>query len=216
MKEYHKIHTVFKRDSETKFKSLLIGEWSLPEFNYLQNNRWMFTEKVDGMNIRVQWFYENREIKFAGKTDRAQIPTFLHETLLSMFTRHQMEQVFAETDACLYGEGYGAKIQKGGNYLRDSVSFVLFDVRIGNWWLKRNDVQNIADSLGIKRVPVVGAGTLHDMVELVKGGFNSRWGNFQAEGVVAVPAVELKTRSGQRVITKLKCKDFVGITRGDP
>ncbi|MBU1082564.1 MAG: hypothetical protein KKB59_18905, partial [Spirochaetes bacterium] len=48
MQKYHKIQTVFKRDPETKFKTLLIGDFALPEFEYLKNNLWVYTEKVDG------------------------------------------------------------------------------------------------------------------------------------------------------------------------
>ena len=38
MKEYHKIITVFERDSETKFKTLKEGIFATPEFDYLKNN----------------------------------------------------------------------------------------------------------------------------------------------------------------------------------
>jgi len=57
-------------------------------------------------------------------------------------------------------------------------------------------------------VPIIGMGTLHEMVELAKTGFKSRWGDFMAEGVVAKPAVELKSRNGERIITKIKYKDL--------
>jgi len=50
MKEYHKIETLLDRDE--KFK-VIQGKWRLPEFEYLQDNQWMFTEKVDGTNIRI-------------------------------------------------------------------------------------------------------------------------------------------------------------------
>ena len=53
MKEYHKIHTVFKRDPANKYRTLLMGEYSHPEFAYLRYNDWVFTEKVDGTNIRI-------------------------------------------------------------------------------------------------------------------------------------------------------------------
>jgi hypothetical protein len=53
MKEYHKIQTIFKRDMTNKAKSLFEGRWTMPEFEYLANNTWVFTEKVDGTNIRV-------------------------------------------------------------------------------------------------------------------------------------------------------------------
>ena len=46
------------------------------------------------------------------------------------------------------------------------------------------------------------------MVDFVRHGFPSQWGDFTAEGVVARPKVELKTRNGARIITKLKHIDF--------
>ena len=44
--------------------------------------------------------------------------------------------------------------------------------------------------------------------ELARKGFNSYWGDFKAEGIVARPAFELKARNGKRLITKIKYKDF--------
>lgn len=41
---YHKIQSVFKRDER---KKMLHGEWSRPEIEYLADNMWEFTEKVD-------------------------------------------------------------------------------------------------------------------------------------------------------------------------
>ena len=74
--------------------------------------------------------------------------------------------------------------------------------------MKREDVEDIAKKLGLDIVPVLGGGTLGDLVRIVKAGFNSRWGDFPAEGIVARPKVELIARNGQRIITKLKHKDF--------
>ena len=208
---YPKIQTVFKRDPDTRFKTLLLGEYSMPEFEYLKNNTWSFSEKVDGINTRILW--DGERITFGGKTDRAQISAFLFQRLQEIFPPDifRAEEIFdLDVDnACLYGEGYGAKIQKGGgNYKPNGVDFVLFDVRVGHWWLKREDVLNIAVKLGIDVVPVVGIGTLDEMITMARSGYKSTWGGFVAEGIVARPLVELKTRSGQRVITKIKYKDF--------
>jgi len=117
------------------------------------------------------------------------------------------KELFAD-GVCLYGEGYGAKIQKGGGNYRQDQDFVLFDVKIGDWWLQRSDVKDVAGKLGLDVVPVIGSGTLAEMVEQTRQGFDSIWGNFKAEGIVARPAIELKTRSGHRIITKIKYKDF--------
>ena len=207
MREYQKIQTIFKRDEKGH---ILLGDWSLPEFEYLQNNIWTFTEKVDGTNIRVIWNGEN--IIFAGKTDKAQIPAFLLQRLQEIFNKKQIFQnVFPldnKVEVCLYGEGYGKGIQKGENYIKDGVDFILFDILIGNIFLKREDIEDIALRFGIKVVPVVKEGTLNQMIDLVKNGFNSAWGDFIAEGIVARPKVELRDRRGFRVITKLKNKDF--------
>jgi hypothetical protein len=109
----------------------------------------------------------------------------------------------------LYGEGFGERIQKVGHkYIPDGVGFVLFDVRVGDVWLKRGDVYEIASRLGIPHVPVVRAATLPEAAVLVRNGIRSAWGDFEAEGVVARPTVELQTRFGRRVIGKLKTKDF--------
>ncbi len=53
MREYHKIQTVFLRDPETNHRTLLEGQYAEPAFEFLAGNRWVFTEKVDGTNIRI-------------------------------------------------------------------------------------------------------------------------------------------------------------------
>lgn len=211
MKKYHKIKTVFKRDPENNFKTLLEGEYSLPEFEYLANDEWVYTEKVNGTNIRVMFETDTEDqLSFAGKNNNSQIPTFLSAKLGKEFLPKL--DLFKDTfdrSVCLYGEGHGAKIQNGGGNYRKDQGFVLFDIKIDNWWLKRNDIETIAKGLGIEIVPIIGVGTLPEMVGIVKSGLKSTWGDFQAEGIVARPTVELATRSGQRVITKLKYNDFI-------
>lgn len=210
MKTYHKIQTIFKRDPDTKHKTIIEGDYSLPEFEFLANNEWVFTEKVDGTNIRVMY---DGTVKFGGKSDNAQIPSKLVERLIQRFPdTKQLSSVFSfeNPEVCLYGEGYGAKIQKGGGNYRPDQDFVLFDVKVGDFWLQREDVEDVAKKLGLGVVPIIGTGTLHDCVNIVKQGIQSEWGEFQAEGIVARPKTELCCRNGDRIITKLKCKDFNG------
>ena len=210
VREYHKIQTVFKRDPETKFRTLLEGDYALPEFEYLTDNEWAFTEKVDGTNIRVM--IDDGRVVFGGKTDNAQIPAFLVDRLNERFQTTLQRRVLAEIfpdGGCLYGEGYGAKIQKGGGNYRSDQDFVLFDVKVGDWWLERVNVEDVAGKLGLDVVPIIGVGTLSGMISAVRSTFNSRWGLFEAEGIVARPKTELCARSGHRIITKIKHKDFV-------
>ncbi len=209
MTEYHKIETVYLRNPETKYRTLLMGQYAKPEFAYLAENEWVLTEKVDGTNIRVIVSADGKLI-FGGKTDDAQIPAFLVSKLEArFFPQHARLQEMFPDGGCLYGEGYGARIQKvGGNYRLD-VDFVLFDVKVGDWWLQRHDVGVVAEKLSLDSVPIIGVSTLPEMVELAKTGFTSWWGNFLAEGIVARPTTELRSRSGNRIITKIKTKDFL-------
>lgn len=209
MIEYHKIQTVYLRDPETKFKTLLEGQYAEPEFAYLANNEWVFTEKVDGTNIRVMVSMAGGPISFGGKTDNASIPAFLVEKLQARFLpQADLLHAMFPDGGCLYGEGYGARIQKGGGNYRPDQDFVLFDVKCGDWWLQRAAVEDVSAKLTLDIVPIVGRGTLSEMAEAARAGMQSRWGDFQSEGIVARPATELKARNGRRIITKIKTKDF--------
>ncbi len=206
MKTYHKIQTVFKRDPANKHKTLLEGEFSLPAFEQLQYTEWRFTEKVDGMNIRVRM---EGVVLCRGRTDQAMIPPPLQAVLSESFAGLSGDM----DEFTFYGEGYGEKIQKGGgNY--GPPRFVLFDIL---WdpgdgraphWMDYGEVLDIGSTLGLDAVPVIGYGDLDGMVEKARIGFISTWGDFQAEGIVARPMTELLTKHGERVITKIKCKDF--------
>ena len=205
MSEYHKIQSIWHRDPGTKFTTFIEGAWSMAEFGYLADCAWSFTEKVDGTNIRLIW--DGARATVGGRTDNAQIPTFLLTSLEPYLER--LPQAFGETPAVVYGEGFGAKIQKGGgNYLADRADFVAFDARVGGVWLHRDDVEDVSDKLGCPVAPIIGGGTLDAAVAMCQAGFTSNWGSFQAEGIVARPEVELLTRRGARIITKIKCRDF--------
>lgn len=213
--KYHKIMSVFKRDLGGD-KRLIDGDWTNDEIRFLKDCEWEFTEKIDGTNIRVHW--DGSEVTFGGRSDNAQIPAHLlarlQELFLSDASRKRMEEFGTEEciekiNVTLYGEGCGKKIQKGGgNYRADGADFVMFDVKIGRWYLRRKDIEEIAESFGIKFAPVIGHGTLRDAIAMVKKGFNSQWGEFMAEGIVARPKVELFSRSGERIIVKVKHRDF--------
>lgn len=217
--QYHKIPTIWKRDVEARPARLLVGEYSSPELEALSDLCWDWTEKVDGTNVRVGW--DGESVAFGGKTDRAQMPIHLMEELHRLFGGEEGEQLFEQVFnreshdeeaqyVTLYGEGYGAKIQKGGgNYNPEGASFVLFDVQIGHWWLLPKDVEGVAEALGVDSVPLVGRGTLHEASEAAKSGFESAWGEAVIpEGLVLRPPLGLCARSGRRIVAKIKQADF--------
>lgn len=206
--EYVKIPNIFRRETFGKNK-MIEGEWSSPELEYLKDTDWEFTEKVDGTNIRVIW--DGYRVKFAGRTDKAQIPAQLLTRLDELFggesKEELFEQTFGQSEVVLFGEGYGEKIQKGGG-LYGKANFILFDVYIGGFWLDTNNVTDIADIFNIGRVPIVLTGTLMDGVEYIKGHPKSMLKDDVMEGIVGRPMIQMFGRAGQRIMVKIKCRDF--------
>lgn len=209
MREYPKIYGPYLRHTEGPNRNKLIeGEWSRPEIGYLAEFEWEFTEKVDGTNIRVHW--DGHRVEFGGRTDRAQIRADLFAELQRLFPEELFEQQFGSDIVTLYGEGYGAGIQKGGGNYRATPGFVLFDVRVGDWWLLRENVIDVGVKMGVDVVPLTLTGTIADAIAMVRGGLQSDWGAFTAEGLVGVPTVGLLDRAGHRIMVKIKAADFHG------
>ena len=208
MKTYEKIETVFKRDIEGS-KKLIVGDYRNETVEYLKDNEWIFTEKIDGTNIRVMW--DGHNITFGGRTDRANIPSHLLNYLNSKFMTTEAEELFEQTfgdkEVILFGEGYGYKIQNGGEY-RSDVSFILFDVLVGDNYQSREWVVETARMFNIEVVPVILRGTIKEGIKYVMGHHKSSIGNAWMEGLVGRPNVELRDRTGNRVIVKIKWNDF--------
>lgn len=210
MKEYHKIETLFKRDEKTK--KLIRGKFTNPTVEFLQNITWVFTEKVDGTNIRIYW--DGHRVQFGGRTDNAQIPAHLVNRLTQLFGGQENEQLFeqkfGECEVELFGEGYGVKIQGCGGKYRNDVDFILFDVMINGNYQPRESVEDIAKYFQIDCVPILCVGTINDGVEYVLNNRASKvaLNGAELEGVVGRPAMELNDRTGKRLIVKIKYNDF--------
>lgn len=212
MKEYIKIETVFARDVDGT-KKLIEGQYRDETVQFVRNLPWMWTEKIDGTNIGVVW--DGHRVSYHGRTERAQIPAPLVNRLNELFggeTNEELfEQKFGDMEVILFGEGFGKKIQKvGSQYIPDSVDFILFDVYLPDQdlWLKREAVEDIANTFGIRVVPVVFIGTIDEAVDVIKQKPMSTIGTAPMEGVVGRPCVELKDRMGKRLIVKIKARDF--------
>ena len=217
MDPYHKIPTLWKRDPENKYKTLIENEWALPVFTYLHKADWLWYEKIDGTNIRVTYYPAGAPstklnyVGINGRTDRAQTPKFLLDVLEEMFPtnfflEHFDTDMSGDSHITLYGEGFGKKIQSGGNY--GDPSFCLFDIKIGDLWMEQTFVTELASNAGLQASPLLGIGSLELAIYKAELGFNSQWGDFLAEGLILRPLVELQDRFGRRVIGKIKTKDF--------
>ena len=211
MFKYPKIETLFERDENFKVTDKI----RLSEFENIKN--WLITEKIDGTNIRIIFDKTcDDPLDIRGRTDNAQIPPFLLKELHKMFQVEKIAEIFdGANKVCLYGEGYGAKIQKGGGNYNKGNSFRLFDIWIDGCWLEWDSVEEIAKQLGVKTVPVIAktdlkaaiymveCGNLFSAVSLVEGEVGHK-----AEGIVARAYPTMLFRRGNPIKWKLKVKDY--------
>lgn len=210
MVKFQKIETIFNRATDGS-KKLVEGSYQSEIVKYLAGNTWVCTEKIDGTNVGIVW--DGYAVHFQGRSETSSLPSklvdYLMNTFLSDEVQELFEQKFGEMKVILFGEGYGAGIQKGKAY-RNDLAFILFDVYLPekDLWLKRDAIEDIAQSFNIEAVPVIMTGTLPEAVEFVKTRPSSTIGNAKMEGLVCKPLEEVRDRMGNRVVVKVKCKDF--------
>ena len=222
--KYHKINALYNRwrkdldPIETlplnkKYGDFKDGEFAQSEFEYLFNNQWIWSEKLDGTNIRIyanwseQYGIHTFEVK--GKDENSSTPKDLLEWIKNWIYENSqiVSDLFAAEDIILYGEGVGTKIQKVGHNF-GSQHFKLFDVYINGFWLQKDDVLDIANKLSLD-TPITWIGTIQDAIDKVKTLPVSSFGNFTIEGYVGQPIVRLNDAKQKRITTKIKVCDFV-------
>ena len=235
---YQKINSIFMRDDRNVI--MPYSGFVEPEFEWLKDMKWRGEEKIDGTSIRIEVTKcptltgVSFDVAYRGKTDNADIPKQLlkyleenypeEKVLASLGLKKEIhaseyeERNWLDDDSIpnmytIYGEGYGAKIQKaGGNYVSNGVGFIVFDIKVNNIWLKTEARDEIASKLGAPVTPLIGYFTIPEAIDFVRKGFKSTISEnkeFMAEGLVLRTDVGLLNRLGKRLITKIKTKDFV-------
>lgn len=243
---YQKINTIFMRDAKNVI--MPYEPFVEPEFEYLRSLKWHGEEKVDGTNMRIEVTKEivpsetsitpscagvKFNVRYAGKTDNAQIPPKL---LKHMQEKYPNEKVLAALGLkefipieewidhkwetyeqipnmyTIYGEGYGEGIQSGGWYIKNGNEFIVFDVKVNDIYLKTEARDEIANKLGAPIVPFIGDFTLDEAIDFVRKGFRSKVAENpevkMAEGLVLRTDLGLRNRMGKRLIIKVKYEDF--------
>lgn len=180
-----------------------------PLLAYLAESPWVYSRKVDGENIRIQW--DGEQALWNGKSNAFQCSVDFTEYMNNTFLEEIFEEKFGrEKVVTLFGEKMGPKTQ--GNELgleKDEV--VLYDVNIDGTWLSGVNVVEIAKYFGFnvpsiyRYMPHGQAPTkLRELIEMCASGEFKDW-----EGIVAKPQVELRDQAGRRVIVKIKNKDYL-------
>ncbi|KKM13946.1 hypothetical protein LCGC14_1711050 [marine sediment metagenome] len=203
MIEYRKIETVFERDKVTH----KVKPGVFKNATHALLKRWHWTEKIDGTNIRIGW--EDGKVRIGGRTENAQIPLGIINFIQDLHLEDALKVMFQAANVVIFGEGYGAGIQRGASYSATK-RFVAFDVLVADkWWLRWDDVVDVCTKLGLESVPSLGYYDLKWATDLVRVGFLSYLATTaNAEGLVGRPEETLFDARGDRLIIKLKTRDF--------
>lgn len=171
-------------------------------------------EKIHGTSAHIDWaqgyvgFYSGGEKR---------------EKFVELFNKQVLEDSFKALGhdlVTVFGEAYGGKQQGMKAMYGEHLKFVVFDIKIGEHWLKVPDAHAVAQKLGLEFVHYWKTST--DIVELDKHrdapseqAFRNGCANRDdtstyciMEGVVLRPLLELRTPDGSRIIAKHKRAEF--------
>lgn len=200
---YHHIESptiLIKKDGKfTKKRSLT--EFSSETFGLLKNYLWCVKRKYDGTNMRIYW--DGNRAVWNGKTNKFAPTEEITKYMDNLIAEEVFEEVFGRKEVMIFGELMGEKIQ--GNELGlGGLNLVVFDIKINGIWLDFDGVSAIAGQMGLEVCATESHGTLEHLIERVRSG---RYKDF--EGIVAEPVGRLKDHKGDRIICKIKNKDYI-------
>ena len=212
--KYAKFSSPFVKDA--KFKNTTELNQSLP------NGNWILTEKIDGTNIRIIITKPdekgNRDVLIGSRqlilneNDKGSKPFF---NCLSEVNLNKIKEYFEDIDSTIviYGEGYGAGIQRGGMY-SPKKNFRVFDIRIGKAYQDFAFVEKVCIDNKLNIVPIFGNtdvisydGCVTDLINFNTTLINEGDGG-KPEGLVYKFEPVLLNKYGERLIFKVKFKDF--------
>lgn len=184
------------------FNSLLV--------KMLAKNDWVARRKLDGENIRIRW--DGEQALWNGKTNNFECVESFENYMNETFIEEDFEEKFGhDKEVIIFGEKMGPKTQKNELGLTKE-EVVIFDVKINGFWLSAENVREVASYFGCRTcydfVPkememFMSSKSLLDYIRLVAEGVFSDW-----EGIVATPIVECQNQRGERVIVKIKNRDY--------
>lgn len=199
-KEFHKRKlTVPSIGQDEAYRSPLLA--------YLADCEWVYSRKVDGENIRIQW--DGEKAIWNGKSNNFQCGADFTKYMNETFLEEIFEEKFGRDKVVtIFGEKMGPKTQ--GNELglkKDEL--IIFDVNVNGTWLSGVDVVEVAHYFGCRTVfSLMPHGmkpeSLHNLIMMCANGEFKDW-----EGIVARPLVEMRDQDNHRVIVKIKNRDYL-------
>lgn len=214
MNTYQKIETLFEFDLATK---QFIDKFYNPLVEQLKDYTWVFTEKIDGTNLRIHW--DGYNLTYSGRTDDANFSEeqslWIESNIVTKEIEQVFEQIFKDKWITIYGELYGKNIQKRGRFYSDNYQFKVFDIMLPilekplkEKYVSRKVMESICKSLGYDTVPILFEGTINEGLSYVLNNDKSSFSEASLEGVVGKIKYDLLDENGKRIIIKIKKRDL--------
>ena len=212
--KYEKFSSPFKKDD----KYLNTEELA----QYLPIGNWIKTEKIDGTNIRIILTKPdeegNRETLIGSRKlvlNPEDKGSKIYMSCLKEVNLHKIAEYFKDVNSTviIYGEGYGAGVQKGGIYSKEK-DYRVFDIRIGKAYQDFEYVKKVCVDNQLNLVPVysdVDEITYKECLETLRN-FDKTLitdgDGGKPEGLVYKFEPVLLNKYGERLLFKVKFKDF--------
>lgn len=149
-------------------------------------------------NLEVKYWEEEKAIAVLGKKKDPN------------YSSVKMEEV----PIYIYGEYFGCGVQKdGGRYIQNGNDFLVFDIEAQGWWVPKDIRDAWCKGLGLKQVPFIGIDTITNFEKMVMEGFETKVEGVKdpsliEEGIVCRPVIPVKNEHGNRIIVKIKYRDY--------
>jgi RNA ligase (TIGR02306 family) len=208
------------------------------KINHFKNYPYLFeedeevvvTEKVHGTNFRAGWVPTQMDTlwkrvkRWCGLLPQWEFVFGSHNVQLDsveawkgFYPHNVYHEAVQQYELCrriplgtiVYGEIYGAGIQKGYTYgLHESRSLVLFDARIQvgpmQWYVSWSELESLALKIGLPTVPVVYRGPYRKaLVTTWEAGPSLLGEQAHREGCVVKPATEQTCWIGRRMLRSI-------------
>lgn len=207
MKYYSKIESIFNRGEDFKFNY----KYRRPEYAYVKY--WDATEKIDGTSTFLYFDLKNDYPLFGGRTPKTNtsgkwIPRKWFEQKINSVGDRWRDylNMYDINSLQIFGESYGAGIQKGGGLYGDP-SFRMFDVLVDDtYWLDQGKMTAVSDFFEIGQVPSLGHLTTEEALAMLGRQSEVTEQDRVAEGLVLkTPMFDSR---GDRVMCKMKVRDI--------
>ncbi len=219
--KFSKFSSPFKKDDKYL---------NTPELSQeLPIGNWIKTEKIDGTNIRIILTKPdeegNREVLIGSRKlilNKEDKGSKQYLDCLREVNLNKIKEYFADVNSTviIYGEGYGAGVQKGGIYAKEK-NYRVFDIRIGTAYQDFEYVKKVCIDNQLNIVPVfsdVDEITYKECLESLRHFdetlINEGDGGVP-EGLVYKFEPVLLNKYGERLIFKIKRKDFIEFKKGN-